>query len=190
MERSHWANNKTLWKWIRSIKTYGRLVSLAYWYQGRSILSVVSSENQIRSTMTKCSLNFSEIFLNPETGYSPRKPGSIIKPPQTLCLTYRLLAQNGGKDFYTGQLAEHILADLRDMGSVITRRDLELYRYLHGWDWSNPYLSYCSSTTFLQQNCDKRIHSNQTYRQRHVACDPTTIKWPNSFLRIEHIAKM
>ncbi len=68
------------------------------------------------------------MFLNAETGYLPKKPGSIVKPPQSLCSTYRLLAKNGGKDFYVGQLAELILSDLKDIGSVITRKDLELYR--------------------------------------------------------------
>ncbi|KAG4075074.1 hypothetical protein HA402_008139 [Bradysia odoriphaga] len=73
---------------------------------------------------------YREMFLNPDTGYMPRKPGSIVKPPPSLCSTYRLLAKNGGKDFYTGQLAEFIVSDLREMGSVITRRDLELYKVL------------------------------------------------------------
>lgn len=68
------------------------------------------------------------MFLNPDTGYLPKKPGSIVKPPSSLCSTYRLLAKNGGIDFYTGQLADLIIADLRDIGSVITKRDLELYK--------------------------------------------------------------
>lgn len=68
------------------------------------------------------------MFLNAETGYLPRKIGSIIKPPSSLCSTYRLLAKNGGNDFYTGQLAELIVSDLKDMGSVITKKDLELYK--------------------------------------------------------------
>lgn len=68
------------------------------------------------------------MFLNADAGYLPKKPGSIVKPPASLCLTYRLLAKNGGIDFYTGHLAELVLADLRDIGSVITKKDLELYR--------------------------------------------------------------
>lgn len=68
------------------------------------------------------------MFLNADAGYAPKKPGSIVRPPHSLCLTYRTLANNGGKDFYMGQLADIIIADLRDIGSVITKRDLELYR--------------------------------------------------------------
>lgn len=68
------------------------------------------------------------MFLNKDTGYLPKKPGSIVKPPPSLCSTYRMLARNGGNDFYTGQLADLILSDLKDIGSVITRKDLESYR--------------------------------------------------------------
>lgn len=68
------------------------------------------------------------MFLNANTGYLPRKPGSIVKPPSSLCSTYRLLARNGGKDFYVGQLADLILSDLNDIGSIITKTDLESYK--------------------------------------------------------------
>lgn len=60
--------------------------------------------------------------------YLPKKPGSIVRPPRSLCSTYRLLAKNGGDDFYTGQLADLIISDLNEMGSVITKKDLELYK--------------------------------------------------------------
>lgn len=68
------------------------------------------------------------MFLNADTAYLPKKPGSIVKPPSSLCSTYRLLAKNGGNDFYTGQLAELIISDLKDIGSVITKLDLESYK--------------------------------------------------------------
>ncbi|KAJ6642576.1 Glutathione hydrolase 1 proenzyme, partial [Pseudolycoriella hygida] len=72
--------------------------------------------------------NYREMFFNKETGYMPKKPGSIVKPPPSLCSSYKLIAENGGNDFYAGELAALIISDLREIGSIITKEDLELYR--------------------------------------------------------------
>lgn len=39
-----------------------------------------------------------------------------------------MIAEKGGDDFYNGTLAELILDDLRDLGSIITKKDLESYK--------------------------------------------------------------
>lgn len=39
-----------------------------------------------------------------------------------------MLGENGGDDFYTGELADLIAADLKDLGSIITKEDLESYK--------------------------------------------------------------
>lgn len=59
---------------------------------------------------------------------TPRRPGELIHLPVELCNTYKLLAEKGGDDFYTGTLADLIADDLRDLGSIITKKDLELYK--------------------------------------------------------------
>lgn len=69
------------------------------------------------------------MFINADTGL-PRNAGSVVKPPQNLCSTYKILARNGGSDFYTGQLAELVSDDLHNIGSVITKKDLESFRYI------------------------------------------------------------
>lgn len=47
--------------------------------------------------------------------------------PSELCNTYKMLSENGGDDFYTGTLADLIAQDLKDLGSIITKKDLQSY---------------------------------------------------------------
>lgn len=54
--------------------------------------------------------------------------GTHIYPAKQLCDTYKYIAENGGEDFYTGHLADLIVEDLKDIGSVITKQDLQEYR--------------------------------------------------------------
>lgn len=58
---------------------------------------------------------------------TPRKAGDLIHLPSELCNSYKLLAEYGGDDFYSGALADLIADDLRDLGSIITKKDLESY---------------------------------------------------------------
>lgn len=58
------------------------------------------------------------------------KTGSFIRPPKVQCRLYRLLAQHGGDDFYNGTIADLVIADLREIGSIITKEDLQLYKYI------------------------------------------------------------
>ncbi|KAH8304505.1 hypothetical protein KR059_011390 [Drosophila kikkawai] len=50
--------------------------------------------------------------------------GHLIQPPAQLCATYERLAREGPLSFYNGSIAEDLLADLADVGSAITREDL------------------------------------------------------------------
>ncbi|XP_022208480.2 glutathione hydrolase 1 proenzyme isoform X2 [Drosophila obscura] len=50
--------------------------------------------------------------------------GHYIQPPGQLCDTYERLAMDGPYSFYNGSLAEDLLADLSDMGSAISKEDL------------------------------------------------------------------
>lgn len=56
------------------------------------------------------------------------KVGTTIHPAQQLCDTYKIIAENGGEDFYSGHLADLIAEDLQDLGSVITKQDLQEYK--------------------------------------------------------------
>lgn len=70
--------------------------------------------------------NRKTFFVNGTT--TPRRQGEYVRMPPELCNTYKLIAENGGDDFYNGTLADLIIDDLRDLGSIITKKDLESYR--------------------------------------------------------------
>ena len=38
------------------------------------------------------------------------------------------IAENGADTFYNGQIADYLVADLQDLGSIITLKDLQNYR--------------------------------------------------------------
>jgi gamma-glutamyltranspeptidase/glutathione hydrolase/leukotriene-C4 hydrolase len=40
----------------------------------------------------------------------------------------KVIAKNGGDDLYNGTLGEMLLEDLKEMGSIITKEDLENYK--------------------------------------------------------------
>lgn len=65
-------------------------------------------------------------FFKNETN-ERRKAFEHIQLPTALCNTYKLLAENGGDDFYNGTLADLILEDLNDLGSIISKKDLQSY---------------------------------------------------------------
>ncbi|KAH8409207.1 hypothetical protein KR009_010702 [Drosophila setifemur] len=64
-----------------------------------------------------------QMFIDPKTGrFWPL--GTLIRVPSQLCTTYERLAEEGPLSFYNGSIAADLLADLEDIGSVITREDL------------------------------------------------------------------
>ncbi|KAH8287610.1 hypothetical protein KR054_010749 [Drosophila jambulina] len=66
-----------------------------------------------------------EMFVDPESDAGQFWPiGRLIRPPAQLCATYERLAREGPLSFYNGSIADDLLADLADIGSAITRRDL------------------------------------------------------------------
>lgn len=67
-------------------------------------------------------------MLYNETTNELFKAGTLIRPAQQLCDTLKIIAENGGEDFYSGHLADLIVDDLRDIGSVITKEDLYEYK--------------------------------------------------------------
>lgn len=67
------------------------------------------------------------MFVNSTTGQY-YKIGTHIQPVHQLCDTYKIIAENGGEDFYTGHLADLIAEDLQDIGSIVTKQDLAEYK--------------------------------------------------------------
>lgn len=60
-------------------------------------------------------------------GGHPPCPGAVL-PRQALAATLRRLAENGPRDFYEGETADLLVADLKAGGSAIAAEDLAAYK--------------------------------------------------------------
>ncbi|XP_070573062.1 glutathione hydrolase 1 proenzyme-like [Ptychodera flava] len=78
------------------------------------------TENYIR-TMP----NLGEVFLKDDG--SLKQEGDIMFRPK-LAHTYRRIAAGGAEAFYTGRLADDIVADIKEQGGIITAEDMRNYR--------------------------------------------------------------
>jgi gamma-glutamyltranspeptidase/glutathione hydrolase/leukotriene-C4 hydrolase len=77
--------------------------------------------------------NLREWFYDSDGNF--KKMGSTVVPKQ-LCETLKVIAKNGGDDLYNGTLGEMLLEDLKEMGSIITKEDLENYKA----EWMDPIM--------------------------------------------------
>ncbi|XP_015838324.1 scoloptoxin SSD14 isoform X2 [Tribolium castaneum] len=75
--------------------------------------------------------NLKEWFFDSEGKF--KKMGSTIVPKK-LCETLRLIAKSGGHDLYNGTLSKMLVEDLEEIGSIITKEDLESYQA----EWMDP----------------------------------------------------
>lgn len=69
--------------------------------------------------------NLELMFWN-QTSQKFHREDSLIRPNK-LCDTLKLIAENGGDDFYNGTLSEMISEDFAEIGSLITPEDLVNY---------------------------------------------------------------
>jgi gamma-glutamyltranspeptidase/glutathione hydrolase len=65
------------------------------------------------------------LYLNENGDY--RKPGSLIRNPD-LARTLGLLAKDGAETMYTGELARHMVDDVRANGGILGLADFETFR--------------------------------------------------------------
>ncbi|XP_076438687.1 glutathione hydrolase 1 proenzyme-like [Babylonia areolata] len=89
--------------------------------------SLASAFQDSRDTILN-ELSLREVYVNQHTG-ELYKAGETIKLP-LLAATLKRVAKGGEKAFYNGSLMEDVLADLQDIGSIITRQDLQNYTAL------------------------------------------------------------
>jgi len=66
-------------------------------------------------------------------GGKPLAPGTLLRQPE-LAKTLRLIADQGPAAFYTGPIADEIVAQMKHDGGIITRQDLASYRP----EWRTP----------------------------------------------------
>lgn len=79
-----------------------------------------------RNKRTKEDPTLRETFIDPETGEF-RRAGTLIKLNR-LCDTLEIIAKEGGDSLYTGTLSDVFARDLQALGSIITKKDLEIYQ--------------------------------------------------------------
>ena len=90
------------------------------WYTTLSIAVAAAELNEFASSRA--------VFLPNGLPPAPASDGSLRHLPRPdLALTYRRLAAAGRRDFYEGELAASIVADLKAGGSAISASDLAAY---------------------------------------------------------------
>jgi gamma-glutamyltranspeptidase/glutathione hydrolase len=78
------------------------------------------------------------IFLRGGYGY---QPGETLKQPN-LAATLERIAENGAKDFYQGETAQRIAAEMQKHGGLITLEDLKAYRVKERKPLEGDYRGY------------------------------------------------
>ena len=79
-----------------------------------------------------------KIFL---PGGTPVKPGDTFKNPD-YAATLRRIAEVGASDFYRGDIAKRIAADMRKNGGILTEEDLAQYRAIEREPLRGRYEEY------------------------------------------------
>ncbi|KAH9218829.1 putative gamma-glutamyltransferase ywrD, partial [Leptodontidium sp. 2 PMI_412] len=77
----------------------------------------------------KASPNYTELLKadpSAPNGYRGPRPGELIKNPN-LAQTFRTLAKEGKKGFYTGRIADSIIKATQDRGGFLTHSDLQAH---------------------------------------------------------------
>lgn len=74
---------------------------------------------------------FSQTYLKPNGEFY--QVGEVFKQPQ-LAQTLKVIAQQGGTEFYQGEIAQKIVADLQANGGILTLKDFAE----HTANWVNP----------------------------------------------------
>lgn len=80
----------------------------------------------------EASANYGEMLKKDDAapdGYRAPKAGEIFKTPN-LALTFRTLAKEGKKGFYTGRIAEEIVKVVKDQGGMLELEDLQRHMEL------------------------------------------------------------
>ena len=86
-------------------------------------------------------------FAGAETyfpGGAPLAPGTVWKQPE-LARTLRLIAEQGPRAFYAGEIADSLVAEMQRGGGIITKADLAAYRA----EWREPVRSTYRGHTVL-----------------------------------------
>ncbi|XP_070573061.1 glutathione hydrolase 1 proenzyme-like [Ptychodera flava] len=93
--------------------------------EGMEIDGALASAIRSRESYIRSMPNLGDIFLKDDG--SLKQEGDIMFRPK-LAHTYRRIAAGGAEAFYTGRLADDIVADIKEQGGIITAEDMRNYR--------------------------------------------------------------
>lgn len=99
--------------------------------------------------MKEASPNYAELLKKDGDKYRAPQPGELFKNPN-LAATFRALAKDGKKGFYTGRIAEEIIKVIKDQGGFLELDDLKNHMELG----SEPVAPI--SKVFKSQGYDQR----------------------------------
>jgi len=123
--------------WFELHKKFGTLPmdkilapAIHYAKEGFPLTELIAYYWEVNSEVLKRYPGFSEIYL--PSGKAPQK-GEIFRNPY-LANTLELIAQNGRDVFYRGEIAEKIVAYIREHGGFLSLKDF----YDHTSDWVEP----------------------------------------------------
>ncbi|MGF1547044.1 MAG: gamma-glutamyltransferase [Thiotrichales bacterium] len=92
--------------------------------EGVSVGPVFPKLAQMRLAALSKGQDAAKLFLKDG---QPLGPGELLKQPD-LALTLRAIAENGRNGFYAGEIAERLVAGVRDAGGIWSIKDLQDYR--------------------------------------------------------------
>lgn len=119
--RGYWAAHQRFGKlkWADLIAPTIKICRNGYIMTMHQYMSLSKNENVLRDSTLR------EIFLDSNGDF--KRAGSLIKLNR-LCDTLEIIAEQGGDALYNGTLADVFAHDLRAVGSIITKEDLEIYQ--------------------------------------------------------------
>ncbi len=106
---------------------------------GYTLLPGAAARHEIGLDKFKDNPGFQQVFI--EEDGSAYDAGDLVKQP-ALARTISQLAENGADDFYRGEIAQQIAADMAANGGYVTADDLAAYEVLDGRYITTRYRDY------------------------------------------------
>ncbi|XP_046389921.1 scoloptoxin SSD14-like [Ischnura elegans] len=127
--KGYWDAHKRFGKlpWAEVIQPALDICETGYNMTKHQADSVADNEEYVRMDPT-----LRELFINQETGKILRE-GDVVRNVK-ICNTLRIIAKKGGDELYKGELAKDLARDIKEMGGVITPKDLSDYKVR----WQEP----------------------------------------------------
>lgn len=94
--------------------------------EGLPVTKSLASKLEERAVLIRRDPGLASIFIDPETN-STWKEGDLYKRT-VFADTLEKIAENGFREFYTGDVAKDLIKDVNEAGGILTAKDLRSYR--------------------------------------------------------------